>query len=341
MALTTRNILLKATVICTCMGFIGCTSNAAPEKKNTQELDETKNSDDSIKELIHKYANEKKIFDSIFLIQNNPQLKNKKPDSALVKNVEGLANVMKNTAHDISSHMRLINGVTYFSINNISYTAFVADLDQYEINLHLRNPDTRLPFCHFADVKNYLDAVGQAPEMITNAGMFTPRYTPQGLYIEEDSIDRYSIDTGKFVSKGNFYIQPNGVFYIDAHALPHIDTTDEFVRLQKNRNFNPLIATQSGPMMVVNGLVNQAFTLGSANLNIRNGVGLISEKKIVFIISDVPCNFYDFATTFKDIFGCPYALYLDGFISKMYVAEKKAPMPDGNFGPIFSIVKKM
>jgi hypothetical protein len=53
------------------------------------------------------------------------------------------------------------------------------------------------------------------------------------------------------------------------------------------------------------------FKQGSTNLNIRNGVGILLNNKIIFAMSRKEINFYDFATYFKSM-GCKNALYLDG-----------------------------
>ena len=47
-------------------------------------------------------------------------------------------------------------------------------------------------------------------------------------------------------------------------------------------------------------------------------------------------NFYDFANYFKSI-GCKNALYLDGFVSRTYLPEKKWIQTDGNFGVIIGV----
>ncbi|MEO6719284.1 MAG: phosphodiester glycosidase family protein, partial [Ferruginibacter sp.] len=79
-----------------------------------------------------------------------------------------------------------------------------------------------------------------------------------------------------------------------------------------------------------------AFKKGSANLNVRNGVGILPDNKIVFAMSKKEINFYDFAEYFKSI-GCKNALYLDGLISRTYLPEKKWMQIDGNFGVIIGV----
>ena len=95
-------------------------------------------------------------------------------------------------------------------------------------------------------------------------------------------------------------------------------------------------ATQSGPMLVIDGAIHSAFKKGSINVNIRNGVGILPDNKIVFAISKEEINFYDFAEYFKNL-GCKNALYLDGFVSRMYLPEKNLSATDGAFGVIIGV----
>jgi uncharacterized protein YigE (DUF2233 family) len=85
-------------------------------------------------------------------------------------------------------------------------------------------------------------------------------------------------------------------------------------------------------MLVTKGKIHPRFASASANKTIRSGVWIIDEDKIVFIISGQPVNFYDFATLFKEKFGCRNALYLDCAISKMYLHELNLKELDNTIG---------
>lgn len=163
-----------------------------------------------------------------------------------------------------------------------------------------------------------------------NGGMYRPDHSPQGLYIEKGAILK-SIDTSS--GKGNFYMKPNGIFYITKEKTAGISETSAF-------KFSSTIqyATQSGPMLVINGNIHTSFKQGSANLNIRNGVGILPNGKILFAMSKEEINFYDFALFFKEK-GCREALYLDGFVSRMYLPEKNWIQTDGGFGVMIGVIK--
>jgi uncharacterized protein YigE (DUF2233 family) len=89
-------------------------------------------------------------------------------------------------------------------------------------------------------------------------------------------------------------------------------------------------------MLLINNVIHPAFKDGSTNVNIRNGVGILPNGNIVFAMSKEAINFYEFAKYFKSL-GCQNALYLDGFVSKTYLPEKKWIQTDGDFGVIIAV----
>jgi uncharacterized protein YigE (DUF2233 family) len=91
-------------------------------------------------------------------------------------------------------------------------------------------------------------------------------------------------------------------------------------------------------MLLINGVINPNFTKGSINTNIRNGVGVLPNHRVVFAISKQAVNFYDFAEYFKNM-GCTNALYLDGAISAMYLPEKNWEQLVGDFGVMIGIAE--
>lgn len=164
-----------------------------------------------------------------------------------------------------------------------------------------------------------------------NGGMYKKDNTPQGLFIE-NKIKKNEIDTTH--GNGNFYLKPNGIFLITTNNTPKICQTNNFINSNRIK-----YATQSGPMLVINGEIHSAFKENSANLNIRNGVGILPNNNIVFVMSKKEINFYEFANYFKKK-GCKNALYLDGFVSRTYLPEKNWIQTDGNFGVIIGVTQK-
>jgi uncharacterized protein YigE (DUF2233 family) len=77
-------------------------------------------------------------------------------------------------------------------------------------------------------------------------------------------------------------------------------------------------ATQSGPMLVIDGRIHPRISENGPSRKIRNGVGVRDRHKAVFAISDEPVTFGEFARLFKDELGCENALFLDGTISSLF-----------------------
>lgn len=186
---------------------------------------------------------------------------------------------------------------------------FVCEIDPETYNIELFNIiDKKNSQHHFSTI----DSVkGKKLVLIVNGGMFQQDLRPLGLYISGGTTYmRLKRDT---TGHGNFYMQPNGVFMMDQHSKPSVITTQQYTN-----KLTPKLATQSGPMLVTNGAINKNFRQGSANLHIRNGVGINKKGNIVFVTSDDFVNFYEFAEFYRDKLDCDNALYLDGAVSQYY-----------------------
>jgi len=125
-----------------------------------------------------------------------------------------------------------------------------------------------------------------------NAGMFDRNFNPVGLFVEEGIVVK-QLNRSKGKGKGNFYTQPNGFFYIDSKSNPGILLTNEY-----NKYIPLCYATQSGPMLVIDGKINGVFDKNAQSRYIRNGVGIKKDNTVVFILSGRKVNFYDFADFF-------------------------------------------
>ncbi|QHV95635.1 phosphodiester glycosidase family protein [Spirosoma endbachense] len=167
-----------------------------------------------------------------------------------------------------------------------------------------------------------------------NGGMFQSDLSPVGLFISEgNTVKDINLSTEP---EDNFHRLPNGVFGIDYNENPFIVTSQQF----KNSN-NIRLATQSGPMLVINNIFHPTFVKGSSQVNIRNGVGINDKGHVLFIISDNPVTFYELAELFRDQLKCKYALYLDGAISQYYIPSiDKYPRSGPSLGPILTVSQK-
>jgi len=245
---------------------------------------------------------------------------------------------LKAEIRNINKNIKNLDGSFLLRFKGVDYNIYISNSDSNAIKMHLLNKDGR----NFASIRNlqgYLISQKQTPLMITNAGMYTHSLQPQGLFIENKK-EQHSIDLSSPKTDANFYLKPNGVFYVDTLGKAHIETSEDFQKLYESKSIVVEFATQSGPMLVSNGETHPAFKSGSQNKKIRSGVGIIDSKKTAFAISLDEANFYDFAILFRDIFGCKDALFLDGAISLMYLKDIAPNTLGGQFGPLISVTDK-
>jgi uncharacterized protein YigE (DUF2233 family) len=198
------------------------------------------------------------------------------------------------------------------------------DFKKQNLRLYWKD-DKDQPFRSFQNLKDWLDQKGQKLVFAMNGGMYKTDNSPLGLYIEATKV---LASINKKSGNGNFYLKPNGIFYITADSQAAICTTENF-RINSKIKY----ATQSGPMLVIDGQIHSAFKEGATNVNIRNGVGLLPNGQPLFVMSKTEINFYDFANYFKKA-GCKNALYLDGFVSRTYLPGKNWMQTGGDFGVI-------
>ena len=230
------------------------------------------------------------------------------------------------------------NEAKEITFNKNTYDCYVVDISKSDIHFYWKDDKTKQPIRSLKNLTKLVESGKKTLVFATNAGMYMPNNAPQGLFMENRTI-QVQIDKKKD-GFGNFYMQPNGVFLIDSSDAPHVLTTENFL-LKYEKNMGKVkFATQSGPMVLTDGVINPKFVQDSDNLNIRSGVGIIDSSHVVFIISNQRVNFFDFATVFKEKFKCSSALYLDGAISRMYLPELGRMDNDGNFGPMIGISKK-
>lgn len=210
----------------------------------------------------------------------------------------------------------------------VAFDVIRVDLKRDKLQLFL-NDDKGRPFHGFAPLAEALGKRGQTLRFAMNAGMYEPDYSPVGLFINDGkTLAPLNLRSGG----GNFYRKPNGVFWIEGRRA-YVTEAGEYARL----NPRPTLATQSGPMLVINGKLHPAFVEHSASRLMRNGVGVTKEGEVIFAISETPVNFHEFATYFRDVLKCPDALYLDGSVSSLYAPELKRSDAHHNLGPIIGV----
>ncbi len=207
------------------------------------------------------------------------------------------------------------------------YTACTVDLRRHDLDLYLDAPDG----APYGSLSRLIKSpAGAGLVMAMNAGMYHPDYAPVGLYVQGG---RQRTPASTADGPGNFHLKPNGIFYV-ARRRAGILETEAYIR----RGIKPDLATQSGPMLIVDGRIHPQISADGPSRKIRNGVGVRDPQTVVFAISDEPVSFGAFARLFRDELGCRDALFLDGSISVLYAPElgrdDVAPKP---LGPIIGV----
>ncbi|WP_417728647.1 phosphodiester glycosidase family protein [Roseovarius sp.] len=192
-----------------------------------------------------------------------------------------------------------------------SYTVCQVDMVRDEIGLFLRDRDTGTLLGSFGAVEDMLKAEGKALAFAMNAGMYHADRSPVGLYIEAGQELRGLVTSD---GPGNFGLLPNGVFCIREDRVDVIESLRFAQERPECRD-----ASQSGPMLVIDGALHPRFLVESDSRYIRNGVGTTENgQQAWFVISDNALNFHSFGRFFRDYLKVPQALYFDGKISRLY-----------------------
>ena len=200
------------------------------------------------------------------------------------------------------------------------------------IKLYLKHPDGEA-YATFARLKTELMRHRKTLIFAMNAGMYHEDRRPVGLFVEDG--ETISALPNKEMS-GNFGLKPNGVFWIDDTSMGVMETAT-FEKHVKSSHM-PRYATQSGPMLVIEGQLHPAFKADSQSLNIRNGVGMSpDQKEVVFVISQTKVNFHSFARLFRDKLNINNALYLDGSVSKIYSQQLNRHDTGLDMGPMVAV----
>jgi uncharacterized protein YigE (DUF2233 family) len=212
-------------------------------------------------------------------------------------------------------------------LENFEQSRFIVcsvDPIRHTMSLHL-SQSNGLPW---QDLKRF--AAAEKPVFAMNAGMYHADLSPVGLFMQNGKQNTpLNISDGA----GNFFMKPNGVFGVTADRKPFVVTSDIFALSKIVVSF----ATQSGPMLVIDGTIHPRFEPDGASRNIRNGVGIDDRGRAVFVISKDLVSFGKFARLFRDYLKCENALYFDGVVSAF--AQSDSVVQGGAYpsGPIVAV----
>jgi uncharacterized protein YigE (DUF2233 family) len=213
-----------------------------------------------------------------------------------------------------------------------SFTVCSFDSRRDAIRLFLRDADGAV-YGAFSGLSDAVAARGERLVFAMNAGMYDDAFAPVGLYVESG---RLLHDANTQPGAGNFHLKPNGVFWIDG-ARAGVTETGRFLKSRAH----PAFATQSGPMLLLNGRVNPHIHASGVSLKYRNGVGVADGHIVRFAISNTPVTFHQFAALFREHLNCPDALFLDGgTASALYAPSLDRHDRFHPMGPMIGVVEK-
>jgi uncharacterized protein YigE (DUF2233 family) len=210
------------------------------------------------------------------------------------------------------------------------FTVCAFDPAHDDIRLFLSGADGK-PYGSLAALADALKAKGERLAFAMNAGMFEQDQSPVGLYVENRR-KLHKADTRGGAT--NFHLKPNGVFWVGDRVAGVTETSRYLANPPPAR-----YATQSGPMLIVEGRIHPKIKPDGTSLKIRNGVGACDHGAIVFAIAEEPVSFDAFARLFRDGLSCQNALFLDGSVSSLYTPELHRDDELAPLGPIVAVVR--
>ena len=218
-------------------------------------------------------------------------------------------------------------------VKHAGYNFTVCTYSAYEdIRLFLNHPDGA-PFAQFDRLAEHMNSRGKTLVFAMNAGMYHEDRRPVGLYVQDgEPVAPIVMRAGP----GNFGMLPNGVFYLTETGGAGVLETGAYA----DADLPSHSATQSGPMLVIDGALHPRFNADGTSRKRRNGVGISADgSQVHFAISDSFVTFHEFATLFRDHLRTPNALYLDGTVSRVYARDLGRNEDGLDMGPIVGVVR--
>ncbi len=175
------------------------------------------------------------------------------------------------------------------------------------------------PYNQLQRARVALEEAGEPVVAIMNGGIYRPDLVPSGLHVENGvELRPLNRDSGS----GNFFLQPNGVFWIDGGEAG-VDTTDRYAN-ERAGAVTIDYAVQSGPMLLVDSTINDKFSETSTSTFRRNAVGVDADGRVLLIMADRPVTLWEMASRCREL-GAVDALYLDGSVSRFeFVADGRS-----------------
>lgn len=191
-----------------------------------------------------------------------------------------------------------------------SFTVCTARRADSDVRIYDTDDQGR-PLRSFAALQTFLGKDATRVRFAMNAGMFDNDGRPIGLFIKGGQVVK---PLNRQDGPGNFHMMPNGVFSVEGDGF-HVRPTEKFLPSAVAAS---LYATQSGPMLVIDGKLHPKFSANGTSLYIRNAVGVDAAGNAIFVMAEDPVSFGRLARFYRDVKKCPNALFFDGSVSSLW-----------------------
>ena len=159
-----------------------------------------------------------------------------------------------------------------------------------------------------------------------NAGMFDEQGRAIGLMIENG---RQVHAINRREGGGNFHLMPNGVFLVHKNGTAEVMESGRYKPAS-----DTVFATQSGPMLLIDGKLHPKFEPDGQSRFTRNGVGIRSDGKPIFVISESAVSFGKLARFLRDRHQVRDALFFDGSVSSLWDPANSRMDSFADLGPM-------
>lgn len=191
----------------------------------------------------------------------------------------------------------------------------------------------------FAAVQKHVGKGGHELEFAVNGGIFKEGGAPVGLLVANGKV-LSPLDLKGWPKhppvpdqlRGNFYVIPNGVFWIEDREAFVADSL-----VYHGTSSRPDLAIQSGPLLVSERIIPSSLSGFNVSTHKRNGICVLDTKTVLFTISNERVSVKRFAEFMQTGLRCKDALYLDGcrsalFSRKLNRADPSCPSKNSEAG---------
>lgn len=202
---------------------------------------------------------------------------------------------------------------------------------RHTIGTALAPPGEDVPFGSMAALAESLGARADRVALAITAGLADDDGQPLGYFVENG--ERRTLLTLR-AEAGAFAGQAGGVFFGEATGSWQVREAQAFAAETEER---PHFATQSTPLLVIDGEVHPAIPHDSANRSTRSGVGVDVRGRALFVISDEPVSMGKLARLYRDVLNVTDALCLGGAGAQVWDPAAGRMDEGPAFGPLIVV----